>query len=232
MREYLPALLALTAACGSGPLPPTPTSRLTLAADTVTLQDTDLGDAVWLGGDRWALLASQAKTVRIVDFATKRTRPLGRPGRDYQEPYAIFRAGDSLYVSDWGMRRVTAWSLTGVANKLTPTVNIYVAARDAQTRITLEQQLGSTAGAIFGGIGGGVGGGGIMLPIAAALISPFAVPVAVAAWLGGTYAACRRLYRSRARVHAERLDTLLDDLATIATTHIQRSTKSASERSA
>lgn len=115
-----------------------------------------------------------------------------------------------------------AWSLTGGNNTMTPTVNIYVTSRDDQTRITLEQRLSATAGAIYGGIGGGVGGGGVMLPIAAVLISPFAVPVAIAAWLGGTYFACRRLYRSRARFHASRLDKLLDELAAIATLHITR----------
>jgi hypothetical protein len=115
-----------------------------------------------------------------------------------------------------------AWSIVGASNTLTPTVNIYVSVRNGRTRITLEQRLTSTVGAIYGGIGGGVGGGGVMLPIAAVLISPFAVPVAIAAWLGGTYAFCRRLFRSRANVHAERLDKLLDELAAIAAAAITR----------
>ncbi len=115
-----------------------------------------------------------------------------------------------------------AWSLSGGSNTLTPVVNIYVTSRDAQSRITLEQKLGATVGAIYGGIGGGVGGGGVALPLAAALVSPFAVPVAIAVWLGGTYAVCRRLFRKRAHVHAERLDKLMDDLATVASVHIER----------
>jgi hypothetical protein len=86
---------------------------LTAAADTVLLQDTEIADAVWLGGDRWALLAPQAKTVRIVDLASRKVQALGKPGKDYLEPFSIFRVGDTLYVDDWGKRRVTGWSLTG-----------------------------------------------------------------------------------------------------------------------
>jgi hypothetical protein len=115
-----------------------------------------------------------------------------------------------------------AWSLTGAQNTLTPTVNIYVSARRGKTTITLEQRLGATAGAIFGGVGGGVGAGGVMLPIAAVIISPFAVPVAIGAWLGGMYVGCRKLYRSRAKFHAGRLEKLLDDLVEIGREAIQR----------
>ena len=111
-RPCLSALLCL-AACAPRRQPPPPVFDLAAAADTVLLSDTEIADAVWLGGDRWALLAPQAKTVRIVDFATKRVRPLGRPGKDYLEPFAIFRAGDTLYVDDWGKRRVTGWSAAG-----------------------------------------------------------------------------------------------------------------------
>lgn len=111
-RSLLPTLLIL-AACRPGEQPPPPVRDLAAAADTILLTDTELSDAVWLGGDRWALLAPQAKAVRIVDFATKRGQVLGRPGKDYLEPFAIFRAGDTLYVDDWGKRRVTGWSLAG-----------------------------------------------------------------------------------------------------------------------
>lgn len=113
MRPLFPALLCL-AACGPRKQPPPPVHDLVAAADTILLSDTEIRDAVWLGGDRWALLAPQAKTVRVVDFATKRVQTLGRPGKDYIEPFALFRAGDTLYVDDWGKRRVTGWSLAGV----------------------------------------------------------------------------------------------------------------------
>lgn len=120
-HPFLPALPSFSlgaclclAACSTGEQPPPPVYDLVAAADTVRLSDTEIADAIWLGGDRWALLAPQAKTVRIVDFATHRVQALGRPGRDYLEPFAIFRAGDTLYVDDWGKRRVTGWSLAGL----------------------------------------------------------------------------------------------------------------------
>jgi len=120
-----------------------------------------------------------------------------------------------------------AWCIVGSSNSLTPTVNIYVTSRRGRTRITLEQRLGQTAGAIYGGVGGGVGGGGVMLPIAAAMLSPFLVPVAIVGWLGGVYGVCRKLYKSRARVHARRLDQLLDELAELCADAIARAADAA-----
>ena len=112
LLPLLPLLVA-TAACGPGRRVEIPVQRLAEAADTVTLQDTELGDAVPLGGERWAVLAPLARTVRVVDFVTRRAAVLGRPGRDYAEPSTLFRVGDTLFVGDWGLRRVTAWSLDG-----------------------------------------------------------------------------------------------------------------------
>jgi len=109
-----------------------------------------------------------------------------------------------------------AWTSNVTSNRLTPAVSVYVTARRGRTTIRAEQQLGALVGAVYGGVGGGVGGGAILLPVAAALISPFLVPVAVAAWLGGVYGACRRLYRSRTQRHGARLEKLVDDLAEIA----------------
>ena len=112
MRRTLPILAAL-AACGPRHQALPPSATLVAPADTVTLNDTELSQAIWLGGDRWALLAPQARVVRIVDMARRSSTVLGRAGKDYHDPFAIFRAGDSLYVDDWGMRRTTVWSLTG-----------------------------------------------------------------------------------------------------------------------
>jgi hypothetical protein len=112
MRRHLP-LLVLLAACTAPDQPAPPVARLAPAADTVTTTDTELSDAVWLGGHRWAVLAPASKVVRIVDFAARSSRTLGRPGTDYTEPFALYRVGDTLYLTDWGKRRVTRWSLAG-----------------------------------------------------------------------------------------------------------------------
>lgn len=106
-------------------------ARLAAPADTLTLDDTELSQAIWLGGDRWALLAPQAKAVRIVDFRTRAATVVGVPGRDYREPFFLFRAGDTLYINDWGMRRTTAWSLAG---KLLGTLDAPAALRGALPR--------------------------------------------------------------------------------------------------
>lgn len=113
MRPLLPALLLLLVACGPGQQPPAPTRDLPPPPDTIALAEPEVSGAVWLGGDRWALLTTYSKSVQVVDFATKRLRPLGRPGTDYLEPFDIFRVGDTLYVGDWGKRRVTLWTLDG-----------------------------------------------------------------------------------------------------------------------
>lgn len=120
MRRH-PLLLALPSlllgagltACTSQSQPPAPIVTLARAVDTVQTTDTDLSDAVWLGGDRWAVLAPASKMVRIVDFAAHATKSLGRPGTDYAEPFALYRVGDTLYLNDWGKRRTTLWTLAG-----------------------------------------------------------------------------------------------------------------------
>jgi len=114
-----------------------------------------------------------------------------------------------------------AWSSTVGANSLTPAVSVYVTARRGRTTIRAEQKLGALIGGVYGGVGGGVGGGAIMLPVAAAVISPFLVPVAIGAWLGGVYGLCRRIYRGRAQRHATRLEKLVDDLARIADQYLR-----------
>jgi len=116
------------AACTSQSQPPAPIVTLPPAVDTVQTTDTDLSNGVWLGGDRWALLAPTSKVVRIVDFAAHTTKPLGRPGTDYAEPFALYRVGDTLYLNDWGKRRVTFWTLAG---SLAGTLELPMALRGA-----------------------------------------------------------------------------------------------------
>jgi hypothetical protein len=112
MRPLLPALLAL-AACGPGQQPAAPTRELPPATDTIALAEPEVGGGVWLGGDRWAVLTPFSKGIQLLDFTTRGHRPLGRAGVDYLEPYLAFRVADTLYVGDWGKRRLTLWTLEG-----------------------------------------------------------------------------------------------------------------------
>jgi hypothetical protein len=109
LSTLLPLLAVV--ACGPGQQPAPAVTDLAAPVDTLLLADTEITDVVWLGGSRWAVLAPQAKTVRILDLAARTSRPLGVPGRDYVEPYALTRSGDSLHVSDWGERQITIWTL-------------------------------------------------------------------------------------------------------------------------
>jgi hypothetical protein len=110
-----------------------------------------------------------------------------------------------------------AWVTQPGHNSIGPSVNVYFTSRDGTTTIRVEQKLSALVAGIYGGVGGGAGGGAVILPAAAvAVLSPVLIPIAVVAWLGGTYAVCRGLFRNRARQHAARVEKLLADLVRIA----------------
>jgi hypothetical protein len=113
-----------------------------------------------------------------------------------------------------------AWTANAPNNGMGPFANIYFTSRKGKTTIRAEEKLGNLAGGIFGGVGGGVGGSGIILPIATAWINPLLAAVAIPAWLGSIYWGCRKLYKGSAKKHAERLETLLDELTEIAQRYI------------
>ena len=82
-------------------------------------------DGVWLGGERWAIIAPQDKAVSLVDFSSRTIGPFGgaRGAREYQQPFHIFRTGDSVAIADWQMRRTTLWSLDGKMLGVIPAVD-------------------------------------------------------------------------------------------------------------
>lgn len=109
------------AACNSTPKVPVPTIQLAPAADTLRAPFRDAAGAVWLGGQRWALVSEGSGVVGIVDFAAHSLSPLG--GREHKElknPFAVYVAADTLGVSDWGLRRVTLWTLDGRFGRAIP----------------------------------------------------------------------------------------------------------------
>jgi len=107
------ALAAATGACGEGRLD-LPIAVLTPARDTIAVPFTIVTAAAWLGGGRWAVLAPNEDVVALIDFARGSVDTLGgRRHPAYHNPLNIFAANETLYVSDWGLRRVTAWDPTG-----------------------------------------------------------------------------------------------------------------------
>jgi hypothetical protein len=108
-------------ACGR-PKPPPLVVELPTTGDTVNTHDSDVTGAVWLGGERWAVLAAPNESAAIADFATGSMRRLGGRGADsLRSPTTLFVAGDSLFIGDWGLRRTTVWTLEGRLVRSFPT---------------------------------------------------------------------------------------------------------------
>ena len=121
LRHWLAAAAALSAlGCGK-PKPPTPVVLLGPAADSVISQFGEVTDGVWLGGDRWGVLDPGNDAAATADLGTHKVHRLGgRGAEEIRNPASIFRAGDTLCVSDWGLRRTTLWTLDGRAVRAIP----------------------------------------------------------------------------------------------------------------
>jgi hypothetical protein len=99
-------------ACGA-PKSNTPVLELAVAGDTLATPYSNTTAAAWLGGSRWAVLAPD-RAVGVADFGTKTLTPLGgRSSKALRNPSNLFVSGDTLYVGDWGLRRLTLWSPSG-----------------------------------------------------------------------------------------------------------------------
>lgn len=117
------AATAVVAGCGSE-APQGATLRLEPAGDTLLTPYGDITDAVWLGGNNWALIAPQDQAVSTASLSGKKLTPFaGSKTRELEQPFHLFRAGDSIYVADWQRRRLTAWSLDGKQGGSTPAVD-------------------------------------------------------------------------------------------------------------
>jgi hypothetical protein len=106
---FLPLCLA---ACEDQSL--APVVELRAGPDTVSTGYAEVVDAVWLGGKRWAVVAPLDVTVGLVDLDAREVRPLGGDGtKEIRNPSVVFTARDSLYVGDWGLRRISVWTPDG-----------------------------------------------------------------------------------------------------------------------
>ncbi len=103
----------LLVACGPTS-PPAAIVELSPAGDTVLTSYGEISEAGWLGGERWAALALPDEGVAIVDFARRTAAPLVRQGSpELRNPSNLFVAEDTLYVGDWGLRRLGLWLPSG-----------------------------------------------------------------------------------------------------------------------
>ena len=105
------AAILLLAACGE-PEPPAPPVILSPGADTIHVDIEQDAQGAWVGDERFAVLSPDDRSVALLDFATKRATRLDAGDR-LQHPVRLFALADTFFLSDWGTRRVTAWTADG-----------------------------------------------------------------------------------------------------------------------
>ena len=133
---------ALLAGC-EPPKAPIAVTDLQSTGDTVRTEFGRISEAAWIDDQHWAVLAPDAPAVAEADFKSHRLVRWGKPGdRDYRQPVSLFRGGDSIYVGDWAMRRLTVWSLDGKLAGTIPATDalrgVLPRARDAEGQFYLE----------------------------------------------------------------------------------------------
>lgn len=117
-------MAGLLSACGGAPQS-TPVTELRPGNDTVLTSYGEISEGGWLAPGRWAALAVQDETVAIVDFGRNAARPIGT-GRPppVSNPSNIFVAEDTLYIGDWGLRRLTLWDPAGRLARAIPAPDV------------------------------------------------------------------------------------------------------------
>jgi hypothetical protein len=83
----------------------------------------EVTEAEWLGGSRWAVLAPTDEVVGIADFGAHTLTRLGNRSPALKNPSSLFVSADTLYVGDWGLRRLTLWTPTGRLVRSIPAAN-------------------------------------------------------------------------------------------------------------
>jgi hypothetical protein len=115
----LAVLLVALAACGPERAAPAPTVTLAPAPDTLIAPFQDAAGAASIGAGRWAVVSEGTGVVVVADFAAGSVTRVGARQDQLTNPFAVFTpGGDTLWISDWGLRRTTAWT----ANRLVAAV--------------------------------------------------------------------------------------------------------------
>jgi hypothetical protein len=132
-------LVALATACGVGSArraETVPPEALPIAADTIVVPFTQIPEAAWLDGRRWAVVESEHDAAVIADFATRAVTPVGGPKNpEIRKPFGLFTVGDTVFVRDWSTGKLTLWAggntLAGSIGAPAATRGILPRARDA-----------------------------------------------------------------------------------------------------
>lgn len=131
MRTQPTVLFTAFALVACAKAAPPPSTTLGPGADTLRVPFSEITQGVWLGSGRFAVVSPADDSVAIVDFDSSTVRMLGRGAAEIQHAAAIFALAETLFVADWGMRRVTAW---GPGGKLARTIAASDVARGALPR--------------------------------------------------------------------------------------------------
>ena len=108
------------------------------------------------------------------------------------------------------LRTSMTWSSSSQEKGTGPFITVRISVNNGATKLEVNDRLGTLAGVIYGAIGGGVGGGAIALPIFAIISVPILAPVIAVGWVGGFYVGLRKIFKSRARKRAEKLQQRFD----------------------
>lgn len=111
---FLPAVLALAVACGEPPAP-IPATVLPQTGDTLVVPVVQLSVALPESGGGWLALAPVEGELRRLDFPGRGVGLFPGPTREeVPTPIGVMMAGDTVFLSDWTLRRTTRW-LSGSA---------------------------------------------------------------------------------------------------------------------
>lgn len=113
-RYRLLALGLLVAACNSGPKGPPPSYTAVAIGQPLMAPVVHVANAVNRSDSTWVVLGIEEGAVLVADFAAGSVTPFsGITPEAVPGATGLFGAGDTIFVADWGLRRVTAWTPEG-----------------------------------------------------------------------------------------------------------------------
>lgn len=107
IRPLLVVLLGSLIACGDRP-GTAPVHTLVEADPSLQSPLNEAVEAAWLGAGRFGVVSPSDDRVALIDFGAG-TSSLVSGDSTIRHPSHVFARDDTLFISDWGLARVTAW---------------------------------------------------------------------------------------------------------------------------
>jgi hypothetical protein len=109
MRYALVVPALVLAACGES-APPAPTHVAAPSPDTLIVPVVHVSDAAPRADGSWVVLGTEEMMVYVADFAADTVRPhAGITREEVPGALTLMATGDTIFVGDYGLQRVTAW---------------------------------------------------------------------------------------------------------------------------